>query len=67
MTMGRSDDVQDDLMATWAEMPRSPGHAFYDRCRIYFGKPDSTRSWRKCEFRRNPAGDSDLMSATVPI
>jgi hypothetical protein len=20
-----------------------------------------------CEFRRNPAGDSDLMSATVPI
>jgi len=22
---------------------------------------------RVCEFRRNPAGDSDLMSATVPI
>ena len=22
---------QDDLVATWAEMPRSPGHAFYDR------------------------------------
>jgi hypothetical protein len=21
----------------------------------------------QCEFRRNPAGDSDLMSATVPI
>jgi hypothetical protein len=21
----------------------------------------------RCEFRRNPAGDSDLMSATVPI
>ena len=31
MAMGRSDGVQDDLMATWAEMPRSPGHAFYDR------------------------------------
>jgi len=31
MAMGRSDAVQDDLMATWAEMPRSPGHAFYDR------------------------------------
>jgi transposase len=31
MSMGRSDAVQDDLMATWAEMPRSPGHAFYDR------------------------------------
>ena len=31
MSMGRSGAVQDDLMATWAEMPRSPGHAFYDR------------------------------------
>jgi hypothetical protein len=31
MAMVRSDAVQDDLMATWAEMPRSPGHAFYDR------------------------------------
>jgi transposase len=31
MAMGRSDGVQDELMATWAEMPRSPGHAFYDR------------------------------------
>jgi hypothetical protein len=29
MAMGRSDAVQGDLMATWAEMPRSPGHAFY--------------------------------------
>ena len=31
MAMGRADAVQDDLMATWAEMARSPGHAFYDR------------------------------------
>jgi transposase len=31
MAMGRPEGVQDDLMATWAEMPRSPGHAFYDR------------------------------------
>ena len=31
MAMGRSNAVQDDLMATWAETPRSPGHAFYDR------------------------------------
>jgi transposase len=30
MAMGRAEGVQDDLMATWAEMPRSPGHAFYD-------------------------------------
>ena len=31
MAMGRAEGVQGDLMATWAEMPRSPGHAFYDR------------------------------------
>ena len=41
MAMGRSEVVQDDLMATWAEMPRSPGrHTFYDRLpRTCFGKP----------------------------
>ncbi len=31
MAMKRSEAVQDELLATWAEMPRSPGHAFYDR------------------------------------
>src|SRR6516162_5508245 len=31
MAMGRSAAVREDLMATWAEMPRSPGQAFYDR------------------------------------
>ena len=31
MAMGRSGALQDDLMATWAETPRSPGHAVYDR------------------------------------
>lgn len=31
MAMRRETGVQDDLVATWAEMPRSPGHAFYDR------------------------------------
>ena len=36
MAMGRSDAVQDDLMATWGEMPRSPGHAFYDRLQDLF-------------------------------
>src|SRR5687767_1896263 len=29
--MGRQGDRQDDLMVTWSEMPRSPGHVFYDR------------------------------------
>jgi transposase len=31
MAMRREGDVQGDLVVTWAEMPRSPGHAFYDR------------------------------------
>src|SRR5215472_1407942 len=31
MAMRRETGVQDDLVASWAEIPRSPGHAFYDR------------------------------------
>ena len=31
MAMGREGDVQGDLMVSWAEAPRSPGHVFYDR------------------------------------
>jgi len=31
MAMGRESDRQNELIATWAEMPRSPGHVFYDR------------------------------------
>ena len=29
--MGRQADRQGDLMVAWSEMPRSPGHVFYDR------------------------------------
>ena len=31
MALGRQGDRQCELMVTWAEMPRSPGHVFYDR------------------------------------
>lgn len=31
MAMRREAGVQGDLVMTWDEMPRSPGHAFYDR------------------------------------
>ena len=31
MAMGREGEVQGELVMTWAEMPRSPGHAFYDK------------------------------------
>jgi transposase len=31
MALGRQGERQSDLMLSWAELPRSPGHAFYDR------------------------------------
>lgn len=31
MALGRQSARQTDLMVGWAELPRSPGHAFYDR------------------------------------
>ena len=31
MAMGRQKDGQGDLMVSWSEMPRSPGHVFYGR------------------------------------
>ncbi|MCZ6814285.1 MAG: DDE transposase, partial [Alphaproteobacteria bacterium] len=31
MSMGQQEDLQGDLMVSWSEMPRSPGHVFYDR------------------------------------
>ena len=31
MAMGRQEDRQGDLMVTWTDLPRSPGHVFYDR------------------------------------
>jgi transposase len=31
MALGRQRERQGDLLVTWREMPRSPGHVFYDR------------------------------------
>jgi transposase len=31
MALGRQWDRQTDLMVGWAELPRAPGHAFFDR------------------------------------
>lgn len=31
MSMGKQGERQGDLMMSWSEMPRSPGHVFYDR------------------------------------
>lgn len=37
MSLGKQGAVQPDLMVTWVEMPRSPGHAFYDRLNEVLG------------------------------
>ena len=34
MAMGQQKDRQGDLMVSWWEMPRSPGHVFYDRLQL---------------------------------
>ena len=31
MAMSAQGECQGDLMVSWSEMPRSPGHVFYDR------------------------------------
>jgi transposase len=31
MAMKRDGDAQPDLIVSWADIPRSPGHAFYDK------------------------------------
>ena len=38
MSMGRQEARQGDLMVTWSEMPRSPGHVFYDRLQEVLGE-----------------------------
>ncbi len=37
MSLGKQEAVQPDLMVTWQDMPRSPGHAFYDRLNEVLG------------------------------
>src|SRR6187397_2436162 len=31
MALGRQGERQPDILVTWADLPRSPGHAFYDK------------------------------------
>jgi transposase len=43
MAMGRDGEVQPDLIVTWADIPRSPGHAFYDRLQKLLVEADFDR------------------------
>jgi transposase len=40
MALGRQRERQSDMMVSWAEMPRSPGHVFYDRLQAELTKAD---------------------------
>jgi hypothetical protein len=40
MAMRREAGAQGELVVTWAEMPRSPGHAFYDRLQSLLKEAD---------------------------
>ena len=31
MALGRQQDHQSEMLVAWSELPRSPGHVFYDR------------------------------------
>jgi transposase len=46
MALGRQGERQAELMVVWAELPRSPGHAFYDRLQAVLGLPPW--DWRVC-------------------
>lgn len=34
MALGRQRDRQAEMLVAWSELPRSPGHAFYDRLQV---------------------------------
>src|SRR3954451_10949672 len=45
MALGRQGERQTDLMIGWAELPRSPGHAFYDRLQASSTSRRVTPTW----------------------
>ena len=46
-TGGCEGEVQGDLMMTWAEMPHSPGHVFYDRLQNFLAEAEVRRFRRR--------------------
>ena len=34
MALGRQQERQTDMLVSWEELPRSPGHAFYDKLQV---------------------------------
>ena len=52
MAMGQQKDRQGDLMVSWSEMPRSPGHVFYAMGQQKDRQGDLMVSWS--EMPRSP-------------
>jgi hypothetical protein len=42
MALGRQLEQQADMLMSWSEMPRSPGHAFFDKLQTVMIDPDRT-------------------------
>jgi hypothetical protein len=53
------------MLVSWAEMPRSPGHVFYDKLQAML-IATSTRSLR-CNARRNSAASRPPVVAAGPV
>ena len=62
MAMGQQEDRQGDLMVGWPEMPRSPGHVFYDRLQSVLIEGGFDGFWSRramtarCLWRRPSSG-----------
>ena len=53
MAMGCQKDRQGDLMVSWSEMPRSPGHVFYDRLQSVAQQPEAAERFGRVLVMRN--------------
>ena len=48
MALGRQRDRQAEMLVTWSELPRSPGHVFYDRLQAILIAAGLTTLWKSC-------------------
>src|SRR4051794_31225545 len=62
MALGRQGERQADLMVGWAELPRSPGHAFYDRLQavLVAGGVDGFAEKRRAPYYARQRGRPSL-------
>jgi hypothetical protein len=66
MALGRQGNQQAELLVTWAEMPRSPGHVFYDRLQAELVSAGFDPFVEGCVFHVIVGGDSTASWAWIP-